>query len=284
MQLKTLFTIHNLCFDSTVKYRVGNITLSNQYEIRKAFYNPGFIERFGKIIIEENQDLVFGFSNHNSEQNETTEGYEIVFSELFQVSALLTFLWLVKDHSAYVSKSNTVYEDTMPKYIQFESGDNVWNANGTHTITSFSYSEFSKAVEIALKYKQLVSRKPQKFTDYGLGANTSQAVLGLSPTYIHDENNSIQRAFLFLVSARAQNYLPYRVAMYMPIFECLFTTDSQEVSHKVCERVSFYLRERGNERRMLYDDLKAGYAIRSKYLHGSKFKMKKIDPRQKCKG
>ena len=52
----------------------------------------------------------------------------------------------------------------------------------------------------------------------------------------------------------------------MPIFECLFATEASEVTHKVAERVAFYI---GNEgKKDIFKVMKAAYNVRSRYLHG----------------
>jgi hypothetical protein len=279
MELRTLVNIQNLAFDTEFRCRLGDITLTNQYSVREEFYTPDFIQRFGTFGVEKKKELVFAKSwfKPESVSAETPSASEAIFLDIQQVSSFMTFLWLVKDNAAYVTGSHSIYTNPGIEYISMSAGSHVWDRNGKGETVSFSEDEISDAVQVALKYRTLMTKKASTFSDYGLGKDVKTAVFGISPTYKHNENSSLDRALIFLQSARASSHLPYRIALYMPILECLLSHDAQEVSHKVCERAAFYLRDSASDRKCLYRDLRTGYAIRSKYLHGATFEKKHLN-------
>jgi len=61
-----------------------------------------------------------------------------------------------------------------------------------------------------------------------------------------------------------------KIAMYIPIFESLFSSENTEISHKVAERCSYYLGGSREDKIKNYDTVKKAYDIRSKLLHGDK--------------
>ena len=52
----------------------------------------------------------------------------------------------------------------------------------------------------------------------------------------------------------------------------MFTTDNNEVSHKVSERAAFYIGGNSQAKTEIYKTIKLAYNIRSKYLHGQTIK------------
>ena len=62
--------------------------------------------------------------------------------------------------------------------------------------------------------------------------------------------------------------------MYIAALETLFSKDGSELSHKVAERVAFYLGGIKNEKMYTYRKVKGAYDVRSKYIHGSKLDKK----------
>ncbi|VTP91788.1 HEPN domain-containing protein [Sphingobacterium daejeonense] len=82
--------------------------------------------------------------------------------------------------------------------------------------------------------------------------------------------NRIEKAMSFLSSARSTPHLPQKITHYMAILECLFSTDGNEIIHKVSERTAFYLEGTTTERIAIYMAVKNAYNIRYKFVHGDK--------------
>nr|WP_305462904.1 HEPN domain-containing protein [Photobacterium leiognathi] len=65
------------------------------------------------------------------------------------------------------------------------------------------------------------------------------------------------------------------MAHYCSAFESLFSTDNSELTHKLSERVAFFLKDFGFNPVEVFDDLKSFYVIRSKVTHGDSLKTNK---------
>lgn len=64
-----------------------------------------------------------------------------------------------------------------------------------------------------------------------------------------------------------------KIANYTASFECLFTTDNEDVARKVTERVTSYLGDE-TERALNLKSVKSAYNVRSSYVHGQPLKNK----------
>lgn len=66
---------------------------------------------------------------------------------------------------------------------------------------------------------------------------------------------------------------PYqKIGLLCSALECLFTTDSSEVSHKVAERVAFFIAKTSKDRVEVYKTIKRAYTLRSNFFHGNKLR------------
>lgn len=81
----------------------------------------------------------------------------------------------------------------------------------------------------------------------------------------------LDRALYFVLSARTA-ILPMRIFFYINALECLFTIDSQGISHKISERVAILLGKNLESKRDLYRLIKKSYGVRSKLIHGQYLK------------
>ncbi|NBA86073.1 hypothetical protein GVN16_09890 [Emticicia sp. CRIBPO] len=75
-------------------------------------------------------------------------------------------------------------------------------------------------------------------------------------------------AIKFLDLSRSQFDIFMRISILIVMFECIFTTDNSEVSHKVSERIAYFIGENKTDRIRVFDLVKLGYDVRSKVFHG----------------
>ena len=80
--------------------------------------------------------------------------------------------------------------------------------------------------------------------------------------------NRLQRAWMFLRSARTENFLPIKISFYMSLLEALFLSQGTEISHKLGERTALFLGGDTESKIKNYDIIKSAYDIRSKFMHG----------------
>jgi hypothetical protein len=79
----------------------------------------------------------------------------------------------------------------------------------------------------------------------------------------------LTRFLYFLAAARGANDLGVKVSLYMTCLEIMFSTESSELTHRLSERVAFFLRREPTDRFEVYKALRRAYDIRSKVVHGS---------------
>jgi len=86
---------------------------------------------------------------------------------------------------------------------------------------------------------------------------------------IYCEKDSLIITFYYLITSLRDYEWISRFAMLTTVIESIFSTDSQEISHKISERIAYFLEDTGIKRKEVYDKTKELYAIRSKIVHGS---------------
>lgn len=85
---------------------------------------------------------------------------------------------------------------------------------------------------------------------------------------IFDNKKEITRVLYYLYSGLTLSYWQVRFIMLNVVLESLFSTDNQELSHKISERAAFFLEKEAENREKLFQDVKKIYNIRSKLVHG----------------
>jgi Apea-like HEPN len=94
---------------------------------------------------------------------------------------------------------------------------------------------------------------------------------------VPEDFNRLSLVFYFVQAARGSSDLGRKIAQYVTCFEALFCTDSSEMTHKLAERVAFFLGENGAERTSIFKNIKAAYTVRSKVVHGDKIDKKRAN-------
>jgi hypothetical protein len=187
------------------------------------------------------------------------------------VNGLISFLWFIKDNSVNASEimghiSNGIHHSV----FGMSSVSIISNCHGENKEVSFTRDEIDQAYALSRKYTSICPQNEEEFNTTLrpeiISNNVNDAFKkGENDNINYNSFNRIERAIKFLQIVRETNYLPRKISLYMPIFECLFSTEAEGVSHKVSERVAFYL---GDDRKTIFADLKSAYNIRSRYLHG----------------
>ena len=86
----------------------------------------------------------------------------------------------------------------------------------------------------------------------------------------------VGRALMFIKHGREARNLAYKITNYCSALETIFTTDSAELSHKLAERVAFFLQDE-KQKIDVFNLVKSAYSIRSKLTHGDTLKPTQID-------
>lgn len=82
----------------------------------------------------------------------------------------------------------------------------------------------------------------------------------------------LQRAAELVELSKLTQNTYHKIGLLCSALECLFTTDATEVTHKVSERVAFFLSEKPGKRIEISKKIKGAYKHRSDFFHGNKLK------------
>lgn len=239
------------------------------------FYDGPAVEMFGNIslrILSENPK--FYLSTHVDSLNKDfdTDNYIYSCKALHtQIEGLISYLWFVKDNSANINSLFCIVGSEPKNYFVNKRNIFFSDSKGDYGPNEFTEKDLLRASELLQKFISL-SGTPPVDTKMDMAANiiVKSAINNVEMV----TQNRIDRAFRFLYVARSQSVLPMKISCYMSLFECLFTTDSAEVTHKVTERATLYLGGSAEEKRANWKLIKTCYGIRSKYFHGQKFDKK----------
>lgn len=271
MKYKFLTVLHNLHL-AAVKNR--GIEIFNKGRItngpriyQESIADPGLDVHLGfHSILEFTNDkptyfYTFGEINEQEEQNPYNMGFQL----LRKVQSFIHELWLVKDNCIYVRDGFLIIYDKKIEdaHIYRPSVSEVYNlSNGEMKETTFTDKEIQEAVYKFSNYESL--------SDYGGKYPDSE--------HLYKGNSTrMGRAIYFTSAARRSFIVEMKIVFYCTALECLFTTGTQEISHKISERVSILLGTSLESRKTLYEIVKDAYNYRSKLVHGQHIRKEKKD-------
>jgi hypothetical protein len=151
----------------------------------------------------------------------------------------------------------------LPVWFSNFLAQSVQKADGSKSREAFTRQELRKAREIFRD--QLL---PMAFSGEEEIKGPKLLPFSFPLVTAHPAVPRLKRAFYFLSSARMNRDLGMKVAMYCSLLEALFSTDSNEITHKIAHRISIFLSDNVEERCGIYQRVKRAYGIRSKVVHG----------------
>lgn len=86
---------------------------------------------------------------------------------------------------------------------------------------------------------------------------------------IFENRKALRRSLYYLNSALHLQHWESGFVMFTITLESLFTTDSNEITHKIAERIAWFLESKAEKRREVFNQMKEIYQIRSKIVHGA---------------
>ena len=280
MNVKIIASVLNLKLDGH-RAIVGEVALVNYDESIAsqilAGHFAGLLGPYGLTKIHKDCALAFTIHEDNIVVTDSKNEFQIdVATEnakeyIFQFSHILvtldTFLWFVKDNSCFVAEilcyANAGNAEAI---IPTDYRRIVTNCIGEFAITEYSQTEVELAMNIRtafFKVCPLFIEADEKYV-----AKMDNKGRPLTDEFVRDLN-PIERAFSFLRAARNNKSLAPKFSMYMSLFESLFSLEHSELTHRIGERVSFYIATGMEERLSIYNTIQDAYMIRSKYVHGS---------------
>lgn len=86
---------------------------------------------------------------------------------------------------------------------------------------------------------------------------------------IFENRKALRRSLYYLNSALHLQQWESGFVMFTITLESLFTTDSNEITHKIAERIAWFLESNPEKRQEVFNQMKEIYQIRSKIVHGA---------------
>lgn len=272
MKLHVLSKIRDFKIENSCQIAVTEFSNNREFRFNFFYKNEAFVKCVGSSNLTNGNDDDFAFHYITFDENDFKDitskeeitrlarravnmCYDAIIDQLF-------FLWFVKDNSISLDFISGIIDE---KEIIVVTKCLILYTNrfGEFEAEKFSEYELKKALEIQQKYNSIFQPKRESFKDIVNKIDTNYN------TTSYNEHNRIQRSIKFLQALRATVFLPQKISLYIPIFECLFSIDATEISHKVSERIAYYLGSNKEERLEIFKTTKECYDLRSKFFHGS---------------
>jgi hypothetical protein len=167
----------------------------------------------------------------------------------------LVGLWLVKDNSVNTDTGFLIRQ--CPSPIRILAGNHI-AVRFSNSSASFETTDFSRE-QLLKEAARLMAVWLGPQQEISGGDDADLALFGSA--------GRLHRLVYFVQAARAQNRLPVKIALYCACLETLFSTDSNELRHRLSERVARVLGQDPTKRREIYDQLRSAYDIRSAVIH-----------------
>lgn len=242
------------------------INITNDPKIKAQWLTPQCREAIGQIEaahLERESNFVFG--EFDTEEMHEMPPEAFLIAVLSWIDLLLKDAWLLTDHIMQCDAA----------FLQVNLGDRTaWTKNYLASQVSFSdgYSYQGGDIEMSIDEVKNWAKTTDVVEAYFHESKSSPMRFMMEKGYKRSA-----RAMQFVAAARHAEHLAFKIANYCSAFETLFTTDSTELAHKLAERVAFFLGQRGENRRKVFDTIKSAYNVRSKLVHGDTLKQNQID-------
>lgn len=194
----------------------------------------------------------------------THENIAVLYNKLgINVQLLLLAMWFVKDNSVN-------FRYILPYYEVSESNLGFPRAFYHYSIPVFSNGE-QKDIEFTSSELKEVGKWCKLIFGFVKSAEVDKyengrAVFGTMPNI-----PSYQRAINFMLSVRSDWNITSKIAGFISILECILSVKGEN-THKVSERVAWFIGKDSEERKKIYKTIKSAYNDRSNYIHGSTIK------------
>lgn len=286
MKANLLFDISHLRFTGQGEADINAemLFVTNIDKKRTEFFTQAFIKTYGLNDTRYSPNSVFAYSQIDIPDVDATlieeikqQFEEVMLQRIQLLESFLFFLWLEKDNS--VGLWYTIGQ-IPSKNIVAKVGKSMsfYNCKGLKENCEFTPEELKKIGALTLMYQKICPPVQTNYLGMVMGFEFDQHGIPFR-TYLqahgnhisYNEQNCIQRAFHFITIGRNQNVLIYKIAYYMAAIECLFTTDSKEITKTMSYRVAFYIGKSKSESLSIFNKVNKAYNIRSKFLHGQPF-------------
>lgn len=227
---------------------------NNKKKIKKEL-DPNFRSIIGDMEYNSilNSELII-YSKESISEELTPEKYLV--AKLYKIEKFFSALWMLKDNCA-----------------NNELGFLLYNFNGMPIVSSnFIALVNSNAVGKTKKTITLTRQELKKVGNFNKSLFNPENVYSVPTTQLLKGNDRISRAYYLIQAARTQSDLAIKISNYCTAFESLFSTSSIELTHKLSERVAYFLENDSSSRIATFKSMKKAYTVRSKTVHGGTLK------------
>ncbi|GET33245.1 hypothetical protein PbJCM13498_21080 [Prolixibacter bellariivorans] len=255
IECKLLVGLHDIQIDTNLKKGVEldtNVFLTNDKGIIKELIPEKLIPVIG---LNEYHNLLslnaFVYATIKIPKKKFDE--RTVLTHFLELNALLCqAFWLIKDNSVKMELGHLIYRKD--NYLNTHSNylSSMYTTQlGDSKLTKFSSGEIQHIGDL------------QRFLFFISQNKTKQKY-----TKLVKEHNRVQRAFLFIQSARCATDIGIKVAEFCTAFECLFAVSTSELKHRLAEIISILLGKEKKEKLEIYKHIQKAYDLRSAVVHG----------------
>lgn len=263
----TLLHIELLDFEDKCLEIMPGLKLTADASKLNDFLNPDIKELIGGIeynhIINSKAILFFEYEDEDIEEHFSKfTNLELLDLILHWIDDFLKNSWILKDNAVVCDNAYLIDE---PKKDNAECSSQ--RLNYIHTLSeggidkiTFSINEMKQVMEVHEKIESYLADNKSMSTTFSMRKNYSR----------------IGRFSFFIKYARESRNLGHKILNYCSALETLFSTDNTEISHKIGERIAYFLSEEFTKIDT-YKIIKKAYTIRSKLTHGANIDNKLIE-------
>ncbi len=190
------------------------------------------------------------------------EHLELLGLILHWIDDFLKNSWILKDNAIVIDNG---YLIDSPEIEGAECSSQ--RLNYIHTLSEGGID----TVKISKKEIKKIKLIHEKVESYLHKKKSSSMKFSMAQNY-----SRIGRFSFFIKYARESRNLGHKILNYCSALETLFSTDNTEISHKIGERIAFFLSEKQNKLET-YKLIKKAYTVRSKLTHGANISNKLIN-------
>lgn len=251
------------------------LTNDKDYIQRRLIINPRWKEMIGKFEYD-NLDCAFYISDPQLGLETPDLGVDFLAEWQLRLYSFLNALWFIKDNSVQVDRAfifSLLKHQKVLCSMQSPHLGFFYNCKGLIQIIDYTEEEIGEASSFynnylnPLVYNEII-KQSKKEREKLLGESLVVNIEGIS---------KFARFEYYLGLARGNRDLSTKLSLYATCLETLFSDETQEVTHKLAERVACFLGDDGNERKIIHQTVKDAYNYRSRLTHGDAIKVKKME-------
>lgn len=245
---------------------VPGLRLTNDKKIIASIISEDIIDILGVLeynnLINCKALLYYKYTDEDLKVFGTEDQLEILTNILSWIDDFLKNSWLFRD--------NCVMSD-MGYLVTFKK-DKHYVASSLRLTYKLSSSN-NELFDLSLTDQELrkIIADHDKIENYFFERQSSSMRFMMEKGY-----SRIARSLIFIKQAREARNLAYKISNFCSAFETIFSTDSSELTYKLSERVSFFLKDERSKIET-FKALKSAYSIRSKLTHGDILSPKQIN-------